>query len=230
MDRKQEILITRSLQLVVEAQDAQDAQDLTFGTRNLKLGTKFAHFGSFWHLGFKFCLQDFTSWLLDPDMPWLAGQYIQAVFVFSQTLLDVWVRTAVIARFLSHVFLWHILRGGTVHHQHLSTGLCGGFQNARSGSRRDWARSIGRAYNSTRRSFFISLCTFVHCLYCFERRSFLNMNDLICFQTFQPWNHLKPLGASFRLSFGAFAKPSIVSSSLWQIGCWACQQILEQSS
>ena len=27
MDRKQEILITRSLQLVVEAQDAQDAQD-----------------------------------------------------------------------------------------------------------------------------------------------------------------------------------------------------------
>lgn len=60
MDRKQEILITRSLQLVVEAQDAQDAQDLTFGTRNLKLGTKFAHFGSFWHLGFKFSLQDFT--------------------------------------------------------------------------------------------------------------------------------------------------------------------------
>ena len=61
MDRKQEILITRSLQLVVEAQDAQDAQDLTFGTRNLKLGTKFAHFGSFWHLGFKLCLHDFTS-------------------------------------------------------------------------------------------------------------------------------------------------------------------------
>ena len=59
---------------------------------------------------------------------------------------------------------------------------------------------------------FVSLCMFVH--YFLNADLFLNMNDMIA--CFQPWNHLKPQ-APFRLSFGAFANPSIVSSSLCQI-------------
>ena len=58
MDRKQEILITRSLQLVVEAQDAQDS---TFGTRNL-----IAHFGTLVPNFYKLTVR---RGQLDPDMP-----------------------------------------------------------------------------------------------------------------------------------------------------------------